>query len=249
MASAPTSGVSPRARPGASAPSESVRKPSGSSPRSAPTPTRRPRQSCWAVTARTGRSGPARCPRESPRRRHHRDRGLAGRSAPRAGRAAPRRDRRGQLPVPGLPSDARGAVTNDERLAHADPTVRIDPTPENGMSAVSWALSHHVNSVALRKVQSTASRVTTDQLGQIRQRIALAVSVSSGRSWPLCGQRVAVRVSEGGSLCGGAVPRARDIAPRSPPRGPARRRGLTAARRPPPTEQESRARRCRRRRR
>lgn len=66
-------------------------------------------------------------------------------------------------------------LTRDARLAHADFSVRLEPTAENGLSTTSWALSHHVNSVAVRKIQVTASRVTEEQLGQIRARIALAV--------------------------------------------------------------------------
>lgn len=69
--------------------------------------------------------------------------------------------------------------TRDERLAHAALAVRLEPTPENGVSGVSWALAHHVNSVAVRKVRPTSSRVTAQQLGQIRQRIALAVGVTA----------------------------------------------------------------------
>ena len=70
-------------------------------------------------------------------------------------------------------------LTRDQRLAPADLAVRLDPTAENGVSAVSWALAHHVNSVALRKVRATPSRVTADQLAQIRQRIALAVGADN----------------------------------------------------------------------
>jgi mRNA-degrading endonuclease toxin of MazEF toxin-antitoxin module len=68
-------------------------------------------------------------------------------------------------------------LSRDERLARSRLAVRIDPTPENGAGATSWALAHHVNSVSLRRVNPTQSRVTNDQLHLIRQRIALALDL------------------------------------------------------------------------
>lgn len=79
---------------------------------------------------------------------------------------------------PGYPSLLVVPFTRDRRLAHATLAVRIDPTPENGLNAVSWALAHHVSSVALRKARATRSRITRDQLVRIRQRIALAVGAA-----------------------------------------------------------------------
>jgi mRNA interferase MazF len=70
-------------------------------------------------------------------------------------------------------------LTRDERLAHADLAVRLDPTPENALTEVSWALAHHVNAVALRRVRVTPSRITDEQLTQVRDRIALAVGAGS----------------------------------------------------------------------
>lgn len=66
-------------------------------------------------------------------------------------------------------------LTRDQNLAHSDLALRLEPTPENALTAVSWALAHHVNAVALRRVRVTPSRVTAEQLGQVRDRIALAV--------------------------------------------------------------------------
>ncbi len=66
-------------------------------------------------------------------------------------------------------------LTRDEGLAHRSFAVRIDPTPENGADSTSWALTHHVSSVSGRRVTSTPSAVTVEQLDAIRSRIALAV--------------------------------------------------------------------------
>jgi mRNA interferase MazF len=66
-------------------------------------------------------------------------------------------------------------LTRDEALAYAAFAERIDPTPENGADAATWALAHHVTTVSLRRVKGTRMRITTDQLTNVRRRIALAV--------------------------------------------------------------------------
>jgi len=68
-------------------------------------------------------------------------------------------------------------LTRDEMLAHPSFAERIDPTPDNGADATSWALSQHVTTVSMQRVTQTASRVTAVQLGNIRRRIALAVGM------------------------------------------------------------------------
>lgn len=68
-------------------------------------------------------------------------------------------------------------LTRDEQLAYAAFAVRIDPAPENGVDATSWALAHHVTSVSLQRVQPTPSRITPEQLGSVRHRIALALGL------------------------------------------------------------------------
>jgi mRNA-degrading endonuclease toxin of MazEF toxin-antitoxin module len=66
-------------------------------------------------------------------------------------------------------------LTRDEGLAHGSFAERIEPTPENGAEATSWALAHHVTSVSRRRIKPTVSRITAQQLSSIRARIALAV--------------------------------------------------------------------------
>ena len=69
-------------------------------------------------------------------------------------------------------------LTRDEGLAHRAFAERIEPTPENGADTTCWALAHHVTSVSLRRVTSSASRVTADQLAAIRRRITVAVGAA-----------------------------------------------------------------------
>jgi len=74
----------------------------------------------------------------------------------------------------GYPNTIVVPLTQDERLAYAGLAERLDPTDENGAVGVSWALAHHVASVSLARVQVTASRISSQQLTRIRQRIAVA---------------------------------------------------------------------------
>lgn len=69
-------------------------------------------------------------------------------------------------------------LTRDEGLAHRSFAERIEPRPDNGGDATCWALAHHVTSVSLHRIRSTGSRVTTEQLVSIRQRITLAIGTS-----------------------------------------------------------------------
>lgn len=53
----------------------------------------------------------------------------------------------------------------------------IEPTDENGAEQLSWAIAHHVASVALTRVRATRSRVSAAQLESIRAKAALAIGV------------------------------------------------------------------------
>jgi len=68
-------------------------------------------------------------------------------------------------------------LSRDESLRRAPFAVRIDPTPENSATGTSWALPHHVNSVSLKRTRMTESRITSEQLRLIRERIALALDL------------------------------------------------------------------------
>ncbi|MDN5794793.1 MAG: type II toxin-antitoxin system PemK/MazF family toxin [Intrasporangium sp.] len=69
-------------------------------------------------------------------------------------------------------------LTRDEGLAHRSFAERIEPGADNGVTATCWALAHHVTSVSMRRVQPTGSRVTTQHLDTIRQRIVTAIGLT-----------------------------------------------------------------------
>ncbi len=69
-------------------------------------------------------------------------------------------------------------LTRDEGLAHGSFAERIEPTAGNGADTTCWALAHHVTSVSQRRVDLTASRITTEQLSSIRRRIMVAVGAT-----------------------------------------------------------------------
>jgi mRNA-degrading endonuclease toxin of MazEF toxin-antitoxin module len=71
-------------------------------------------------------------------------------------------------------------LTRDEGLAHNTFAERIEPDADNGVDTTCWALAHHVTSVSLRRVNRTPSRITAQQLVSIRERIAVALGISSG---------------------------------------------------------------------
>ena len=68
-------------------------------------------------------------------------------------------------------------LTDDAALAIPDLSVAIAPTPENGCSKPCWAVSHLVTTTSKRRLRTTSSRVTPEQLGSIRRQIALSVGI------------------------------------------------------------------------
>lgn len=68
-------------------------------------------------------------------------------------------------------------LAEDPHLAIADLSVRLQPTAENGCTKPSYALAHHVTTTSKHRVTATASRITDEQLIEIRRLIGLAVGV------------------------------------------------------------------------
>ncbi|NNM93301.1 MAG: type II toxin-antitoxin system PemK/MazF family toxin [Candidatus Eremiobacteraeota bacterium] len=66
-------------------------------------------------------------------------------------------------------------LTSDQNIAHPTFSQRIEPTSGNGATRVSWALAHHVTSVAKQRIAATTSRVDERQLQAIREQVALAI--------------------------------------------------------------------------
>ena len=68
-------------------------------------------------------------------------------------------------------------LTTDENIAHPHFSQRIDPTSSNGATRVSWALAHHITSVAKQRIMTTSSKIDERQLQTIREQGALAIGV------------------------------------------------------------------------
>jgi mRNA interferase MazF len=68
-------------------------------------------------------------------------------------------------------------LTEDQRLAIADLSVAIDPTPQNGCTKRCYALSHCVATTSSKRVRPTSSRIGAPELRAIRHQIALAIGV------------------------------------------------------------------------
>lgn len=86
--------------------------------------------------------------------------------------------------TPAIPDDYPNILvvplTRDERFAlYASFVERIEPTPENGAPEPCFALAHHVTSVSMRRIRSTPSKITSEQLASIRQRAAAAIGVDT----------------------------------------------------------------------
>jgi mRNA interferase MazF len=68
-------------------------------------------------------------------------------------------------------------LTEDQRLAIADLSVAIDPTPQNGCTKRCYALSHCVTTTSAARVRQTSSRIAEDELWAIRRQITLAIGL------------------------------------------------------------------------
>ncbi len=79
--------------------------------------------------------------------------------------------------APAYPNTILVPLTDDATLVIPDLAVPIAPTAENGCSKPCWAVSHLVATTSKLRLQSTASRITPDQLAAIRKQIALAIGV------------------------------------------------------------------------
>lgn len=68
-------------------------------------------------------------------------------------------------------------LSEDGDLAPPDMSLQIDPTPENGCTKRSYALSHCVVATSMGRVTPTSSRITSGQLLTIRRQIATAIGL------------------------------------------------------------------------
>lgn len=81
--------------------------------------------------------------------------------------------------VPAFPNTSLVPLTEDRGLALADLSVAITPNPENGCSKACWAVAYLVTTTSKRRVLPTQSRITPDQLLQLRRQVALAIGVEA----------------------------------------------------------------------
>jgi mRNA interferase MazF len=68
-------------------------------------------------------------------------------------------------------------LTQDARLAISGLTVVIEPNAENGLAKRSFALAHFVAATSATRVRATSSRITPEQLLEIRQKIAMSIGL------------------------------------------------------------------------
>lgn len=80
---------------------------------------------------------------------------------------------------PNYPNVILVPLTEDERLAIGELSVRIEPTAENGCTKPCYALSHCVATTSKARVRAaTPARITSAQLAAIRRQIAEAIGVA-----------------------------------------------------------------------
>jgi mRNA-degrading endonuclease toxin of MazEF toxin-antitoxin module len=66
---------------------------------------------------------------------------------------------------------------SDDDMDVPDLSLAIDPTPENGCTKRCYALSFCVTTNSVGRVRNTGSRITPDQLAEIRRQIGFAIGL------------------------------------------------------------------------
>jgi mRNA-degrading endonuclease toxin of MazEF toxin-antitoxin module len=66
-------------------------------------------------------------------------------------------------------------LTEDERMVILGLTLSILPTSDNGCKERCWAASYLVTTASKRRMRSTPSCVTAEQLAVVRQQVARAI--------------------------------------------------------------------------
>ncbi len=79
----------------------------------------------------------------------------------------------------GYPNVIVVPLTRDESRVIPTFSERIEPTPENRATAICWALGHHITIASLQRVRPTPSRITDEQVANLRQRVALALGLGT----------------------------------------------------------------------
>jgi len=82
-----------------------------------------------------------------------------------------------RLFAPEFPNVILVPLSEDHELAAPELSLIIEPTPENGCPSRCHALSSVVTATSTARVRPTGSRITTDQLAEIRRQIGLAIGL------------------------------------------------------------------------
>lgn len=82
-----------------------------------------------------------------------------------------------RLFAPGYPYVLLVPLSADEAMLIAALAVQLLPTAENGCTKACWAMSYLVTSTAKARIRATESRVTREQLAEIRRQVALAIGI------------------------------------------------------------------------
>ena len=68
-------------------------------------------------------------------------------------------------------------LAEDPHVAIEDLSIRIPPTSENGCTKLCYALAHHVTTTSKHRITPTPSRITDEQLAEIRRLIGIAIGL------------------------------------------------------------------------
>jgi len=85
---------------------------------------------------------------------------------------------------PSYPNVIVVPISEDRESAPVGLSLVIEPTPENGCTKRSYALSAYVATTSKRRVRETQSRVSPEQLQAIRRQIALAIGLEASAFSP-----------------------------------------------------------------
>jgi mRNA interferase MazF len=66
-------------------------------------------------------------------------------------------------------------LSGDKLDVIEDLSVTIEPSPENGCTKVCYALAFLVTATAVARVRATSTRISDEQLAEIRRKIVIAI--------------------------------------------------------------------------
>ncbi len=80
--------------------------------------------------------------------------------------------------APGYPNVILVPVTEDEDLAISDLSVVIEPINESGCSKRCVVVSHLMATTSKALIEPTTSRITPEELAEVRQQIAMTTGLA-----------------------------------------------------------------------